>query len=109
MLFLKTHCFGESTSISFIDSTPITVCKNKRNRVFRGIAATGNSTVGYFHGFKLQVNDKGELLGVMVIHGIADGRKPLKNQPFVNSLRGKLFADKGSISHTLDQVVFPDT
>jgi hypothetical protein len=29
-IFLKTCCLGECTGISFIDSTPVRVCKNKR-------------------------------------------------------------------------------
>ncbi|BAV94050.1 transposase [Ichthyobacterium seriolicida] len=36
-LFLKTFCLGKCTEISFIDSTPIRVCKHKRisrNKVF---------------------------------------------------------------------------
>jgi len=40
-LFLKTCCLGDSTGISFVDSTPIRVCKPKRirnNKVFKGIA-----------------------------------------------------------------------
>ena len=37
-LFLKTCCLGDSTGISFVDSTPIRVCKSKRlrnNKVFK--------------------------------------------------------------------------
>ncbi len=40
-IFLKTCCFGKCTGISFVDSTPIRVCKNKRikrNKVFKDIA-----------------------------------------------------------------------
>lgn len=64
-LFLKTCCMDECTGISFIDSTPVRVCKNKRiyrNKVFKGIANTGKSTMGWFYGFKLHIiiNDKGE-------------------------------------------------
>ena len=50
-MFLKTCCMGEATGISFIDSTPIRVCKNKRikrNKVFEGIAQVGKSTMGVF-------------------------------------------------------------
>jgi len=62
-LFLKTCCLGNCTGISFVDSTPIRVCKNKRikrNKVFKGIANTGKSTMGWFYGFKLHIiiNDK---------------------------------------------------
>ena len=91
----------------------IRVCKNKRikrNKVFKGIAATGKSTMGYFHGLKLHlvVNDKGELLSVMITPINTDDREPLKNQPFIKALKGKLNADKGYISQTLTQVLFLD-
>lgn len=38
MLFLQVYCFGRCTGISFVESTCIPVCHNKRirpNRVFR--------------------------------------------------------------------------
>lgn len=112
-LFLKSQCMGGGTGISFIDSTPIRVCKNKRikrNKVFKGIATTGKSTMGWFHGFKLHlvVNDKGEILNFMITQGHTDDREPLKNQAFVKSLKGKLFADKGYVSKTLTQILFLD-
>jgi hypothetical protein len=57
-LFLKTCCLGDSTGIYFVDSIPIRVCKPKRirnNKVFKGIATTGKSTMGWFDGFKLHI------------------------------------------------------
>ena len=56
MFFINIICFGKCTGITFVDSTPIRVCHNKhikRNKVFDGIAKTGKSTIGWFHGFKL--------------------------------------------------------
>ncbi len=47
---------GACTGISFVDSTPIRVCKNKRikaHKVFKELAALGKSTMGWFYGFKL--------------------------------------------------------
>lgn len=110
-LFMKTCCMGKSTGISFIDSTPIRVCKNKRikrNKVFKEIATTGKSTIGYFFGFKLHIviNDKGELLNFMITQGNVDDREPLKNKNFVNELKGKMFADKGYISKELSNILF---
>jgi len=110
-LFLKTCCMGNSTGISFIDSTPIRVCKNKRikrNKVFKDIAQVGKSTMGYFFGFKLHlvINDKGELLNFMITQGNVDDREPLKNKNFVNALKGKLFADKGYLSKKLTNILF---
>jgi hypothetical protein len=112
-IFLKTCCLGEGTGISFIDSTPIRVCKNKRinrNRVFDGIAQLGKSTMGYFFGFKLHlvINDKGELLNFVITQGNVDDREPLKNKRFVNELKGKLYADKGYISKALTELLFMD-
>jgi hypothetical protein len=82
-LFLKTCCLGECTGISFVDSTPIRVCKNKRisrNKVFKGIATTGKSTMGWFYGFKLHliINDKGELLNFVITQANVDDRSTLK-------------------------------
>lgn len=62
-LFVKTVCLGNCTGIAFVDSTPLRVCKNKRikrNKVFKGIAEIGKSTIGYFYGFKLHlvINEK---------------------------------------------------
>ncbi len=110
-IFLKTCCMGEGTGISFIDSTPIRVCKNKRikrNKVFEGLAQVGKSTMGYFFGFKLHIviNDKGELLNFVITPGNTDDREPLKNKSFIKALKGKLYADKGYISNQLTQVLF---
>ena len=112
-IFLKTCCLGDGTGISFIDSTPVRVCKNKRikrNRVFKGIAQVGKSTMGCFFGFKLHlvINDKGELLNFVITQGNVDDREPLKNKNFVDQLRGKLYADKGYISKALTELLFMD-
>lgn len=112
-IFLKTMRMGEATGISFIDSTPIRVCKNKRiyrNKVFKGIAQRGKSTVGYFYGFKLHliVNDKGEILNFVITPANVDDREPLKDKNFIKNLSGKLFADKGYLSKKLTELLFVD-
>jgi hypothetical protein len=70
-MFAKTCCLVNYAVISFVDSTPIRACKNKRisrNMVSKGVAKTGKSTMGWFHGFKLHIviDDKGELLSFVV-------------------------------------------
>ena len=102
-LLLKTCCMGDGTGISFIDSTPSRVCKNKgikRNKIFEGLDKVGKSTMGYFFGFKLHIviNDKGELLNFVISPSNIDDRKPLKNPSFIKALKGKLYADTGYIS-----------
>ena len=112
-LFLKMCCLGECTGISYADSTPVRVCKNKRikrNKVFAGIATTGRSTMGWFYGFKLHliINDKGEILNFVITQANVDDRDPLKNQKFVSKIKGKLYADKGYLGQKLTELLFID-
>jgi len=112
-IFLKTCCMGECTGISYIDSTPIRVCKNKRvkrNKVFKDTATVGKSTMGWFFGFKLHliINDKGEVLNFVITQGNIDDREPLKNERFVDVVKGKLYGDKGYLSKELTQLLFID-
>lgn len=98
------HCFGACTGISFIDSTPLAVCHNRRiaqHNVFAGSAARGKTSVGWFFGFKLHLvfNDQGELLNIALTPGQVDDRKPVPQ--LVKQLFGKLFGDKGYISQAL--------
>ena len=113
VLFMKTCCLGKCTGISFVDSKPVRVCKNKRissNKVFDGIAATGKSTMGWFHGFKLHiiVNDCGEILDFVITQGNVDDREPLKDGNILNRIFGSLYADKGYISKNLAAMLFDD-
>jgi hypothetical protein len=110
-IFLKTCCLGTCTGISFVDSTPIRVCHNKRikrNKEFKDIAEVGKSTMGWFYGFKLHIviNDKGEILNFAITQANVDDREPLKNENFLKAVFGKLFADKGYISEKLTQILF---
>lgn len=100
---------GQCTGISFIDSTPIQVCKPKRmsrNKVFQGFAKKGKSTIGWFFGFKLHlvINDQGELLSIKLTAGNIDDRKPVPS--LTKELFGKVFGDKGYISDSLFQKLF---
>lgn len=112
-IFAKTCCLGKCTGISFVDSTPIQVCKSKRisrNKVFKNIATTGKSTIGWFHGFKLHIiiNDKGEILSFAITQANVNDRDPLKNEGFLKDIFGKLFADKGYIGAKLTELLFLD-
>jgi hypothetical protein len=99
-------CFGQCTGISFMDSTCLKVCHNRRisqHRVFKNLAARGKTSVDWFFGFKLHlvVNDQGELLSCQVTSGNIDDRKPVPD--LLQHLFGQVFADKGYISHKLFQ------
>lgn len=111
VLFLKTMRLGTCTGISFVDSTPIRVCHNKRifnHKVFDGIAQRGKSTMGYFYGFKLHliVNERGDILNFAITPGNVDDRAPLKHANFLKKITDKLFADKGYISQELFEMLF---
>lgn len=102
-LYMKTR-LGQCTGISFIDSTRLPVCHNKRiftHKVFDGYAARGKSSMGWFFGFKLHliVNDMGEILNFSLTAGNIDDRQPVPD--LVTEIFGKLFGDKGYISKDL--------
>ena len=105
-LFLELFCLGECTGISFIDSTCIPVCHNKRidqNKVFKGYAARGKSTMGWYYGFKLHLicNEKGELINFMLTKANVDDRSEQVFNRLTDNVLGKIYADKGYISETL--------
>ena len=98
---------AKQTGIAYIDSTCIPVCHNKRtsrHKVFKGLAALGKSTMGWFFGLKLHliINEKGELLNAQLTPGNVDDRKPVRR--ITSRLSGLLFGDKGYI----DKVLFSD-
>jgi len=101
--YLQCRCLGEVTGISFVDSTALKVCGNKRinrHRVFENIAQRGKTTMGWFFGFKLHliINDQGELLGFDLTAGNVDDRQPVARM--AKNLWGKLFGDKGYVSQS---------
>lgn len=102
-------CYGKCSGISFIDSTPLAVCHNRRihsHRVFKDIAQRGKSSVGWFFGFKLHlvVNDMGEVLACTLTPGNVDDRTPVPK--LTEELLGKLFGDRGYISKALFAELF---
>jgi transposase len=97
-------CFGKCSGISFMDSTSLKVCHNRRikqHKVFENLAARGKTSVDWFFGFKLHlvVNDRGELLNIMLTPGNTDDRTPVPK--LLQQLFGKVFADKGYVSQKL--------
>lgn len=98
--FMKSR-YGKATGISYIDSTGLSVCTNKRirrHKTFRDDAGRGKSSTGWFYRFKLHliVSDTGEILNVKCTSGNTDDRSVLDEMCSV--LFGKLFGDKGYIS-----------
>ncbi len=113
MLFLHYCCRGECTGISFIDSTVLRVCHNKRikrNKVFKGMAKVGKSTVGWFFGFKLHliINDKGEILSFYLSQGNVSDNNAKIITKITKEIFGKVFGDKGYINKALADLLFDD-
>lgn len=105
IVFAKTREI-KSDNISFIDSTKVAVCKNKRikqNRVFKDIAKVGKSTMGWFFGFKLHliINEKGEVVSFTITQANVDDRNIDIMDILTKNVSGKLFGDKGYISAKL--------
>ena len=103
--FLK----GRVSGLSFIDSTSIAVCKNKRisrNKVFKRLATIGKTTMGWFFGFKLHfiINDSGEIISWAITKGHVDDRHPVP--ALAKTVKGKLFGDKGYSSQPLFEKLF---
>jgi hypothetical protein len=100
---------GQCSGISFMDSTTLKVCHNRRihsHKVFAQSARRGKNSVDWFYGFKLHLvsNDCGELLSVKLTPGNVDDRAPVPEM--VKQMFGKLFADKGYISQRLCAALF---
>ena len=110
-VFIKEVLLGTCTGISFVDSTPLRVCRNQRiliHKTFEGLAERGKCSMGWFFGFKLHliINNKGKILNFMFTPGNVDDREPLKQGKFLKNIKGKLCADKGYIGQALFENLF---
>jgi hypothetical protein len=105
---------GACTGISFVDSTPLQVChpaRIRQHRVFADTAERGQTSVGWFYGFKrhLVVKDRGEVLSFCLTPGNVDDRQPVPQLARqARRLFGKLFGDNGDISQALVEQLIVD-
>lgn len=89
---------GKETGIYYVDSTSIKVChikREKRHKVFKGLAGKGKNSMGWFFGFKLHlvINNLGEIMSCKLTPANTDDRKPVAK--LMEGLNGWLFGDKG--------------
>jgi hypothetical protein len=104
LVILLYSLFAPNTGINFIDATGLAVCHPKRisrNKVFKGLAALGKTTKGWFFGFKLHIiiNENGALRRIKITPGNVDDRKVVNQM--TKNMTGLLFGDKGYISKEL--------
>ena len=93
-------CNGRRTGIYFIDSTKIGVCHDKRahqNKVFKGFASWGKTSMGWFYGFKLHllVNQYGELIHLHFTTGSVSDNNAKVLFHLTNDINGWVIGDKG--------------
>ena len=102
MLYFKIKGSGKCTGISIIDSMKLIVCHIRReysHKVFKGLAAKGKSSTGWFFGFKIHlvINNFGEIINVLFTPGnVADNNSQVADKVTQNVF-GKLIGDKGYI------------
>jgi Transposase DDE domain len=95
---------GEPSGVYFADSTKLAVCHNRRihrHRVFKGLAARGKTSMGWFYGLKLHfvINHKGQIMALKITPGNTADSTML--DAMTQHLAGALYADKGYIGREL--------
>jgi hypothetical protein len=111
MLYVKMNCLGKCRGLSFIDSTHLKVCHNRRihqHRVFKDQAERGQCSIGWFYGFKLHliINDQGEILSFYLTKGNVDDRDWKHFSDMTKAIFGKVFGDKGYVSKVLADLLW---
>ena len=106
-LYLYTR-LGTCDGISFMDSTRLPVCHNRRipsHRVFAKEADRGKTSLGWFYGFKLHllINSTGDLTGVRLTPGNRDDRAPVAE--LLRQTSGKVCGDRGYLSAPLREAL----
>ena len=92
---------GTHTDIYYVDATKLPVCHNlreKRHKVFDGLAGKSKTSTGWFYGLKLHfvINHLSQIMNLRVTQGNVDDRTPLISM--CEGLEGYIFADRGYIS-----------
>lgn len=106
MVALLVGLLASPTTANYIDSTKLVVCHNRRirrHKVFRGLAARGKSSMGWFYGFKLHliVNERGEIISFFITPGNVPDNNIETVTKLAKPMTGKLFGDRGYISKDL--------
>ena len=108
-IYLLKSLKGEVTQYMFIDATPMAVCHNlreKRHKVFKGLAKKGKSSMGWFFGFKLHMlfNTHGDIVNLSITPANVDDRVPVPD--LLDGISTRLIGDKGYISKKLFNKLF---
>lgn len=111
--FIHWYGLGNQTGTAYIDSTKLVVCDTHRihsHKVFKGIAARGKTSTGWFFGLKLHlvINDVGELMSVCFSAGnVSDNNEAIVQRLTQNLQTGTtVYGDAGYISQRLFETLF---
>ena len=104
LMWLFKCILSQGQSEAYIDATALRVSHNKRmnsHKVFKGIAAVGKSTMGWFYGFKLHlvIDLQGNIINARLTKGNCDDRSPVED--LIQEFQGVIYGDKGYISQDL--------
>ena len=108
-LALLSVIMRKATGLSYVDSSALAVCHGKRirsNKVFKGLAKIGRTTMGWFFGFKLHlvVDEMGNLVNFTLTKGNVGDTTVVDK--ITQHVHGSLFGDKGYISQRLFQELY---
>ena len=99
-IFIKLYGLGRCDGTSFIDSFSLSVSHQKRiysHKTFKGLAARGKTSVGWFYGFKVHViiNGWGEILDFTITPGNIVDNNAKVIEKVTEKIHGKVYGDKG--------------
>lgn len=103
ILYLNCCRVGQLIGIYYADATSLAICHNRRihsNKVFKGKATRGKTSMGWFYGFKLYlvVNAYGEIIRLMFTTATTADNNLEHLVKLFDQLKGWVFADKGFIN-----------
>lgn len=106
LVSLLVRLLAVPTTANYVDSTKLAVCHNRRirrHKVFKGLAARGKNSMGWFYGFKLHliVNEKGGIVSFFITPGNTPDNNIETVTKLATRMSGKLFGDRGYISQDL--------
>lgn len=106
MLFLNSW-LGKCNGISFLDSSKLPVCDNKRiakHKTFKDLAQRGKSSTGWFFGFKLHIviNHLGEITALKLTSGDVHDSQVVQDL-LAKKHHGIMVGDKGYLSKKLQE------
>ena len=101
-ILMKRVVVGSCRGMSLVDWSGLCVCGKERmliDKRFEGVGEGGRCCMGWLLGLKVDVimNEKGEMVNLMLRGGKVDEGEGLKEGRFVEKMKGKVCGEKGYI------------